>query len=111
MHLDQQNLSNYDIDTVPLPTSVMAVVSLVSGILGFILLPILASIVALITGYLARQETHAVPPRSSGDGMAVAGIVMGWIQIGLAGIGVCGLILSPFWMWLFGDQILRILGM
>jgi len=38
---------------------------------------------------MARQETRAVPPKASGDGMATAGIVMGWIQIGLAVIGVC----------------------
>jgi len=72
-----------------LPTSSMAIVSLISGILGFFMLPVLGSIVALITGYLARQETRAVPPRASGDGMATAGIIMGWIQIGLAILGIC----------------------
>ena len=39
-----------------LPNSTMAVVSLVSGILGLTLLPILGSIVALIVGYIAKQE-------------------------------------------------------
>ena len=66
-----------------LPTSTLAIVSLIAGILGFMGLPIIASIVALFTGYAARKETRAVPPRVSGDGMATAGIVMGWIQIGL----------------------------
>jgi hypothetical protein len=73
----------------PLPTSTMAVISLIAGILGFIALPIVASIVALITGYAARNETRAIPPTASGDGLATAGIVMGWIQVGLTVIGVC----------------------
>ena len=72
-----------------LPTSTMATVSLISGILGFFILPLLASIVALITGYMARQETRSVPPRASGDGLATAGIVMGWIQIALFALGIC----------------------
>ena len=79
-----QNL-NYSV----LPTSTLAIVSLVAGILGFIALPVIASIVAVWAGLAARKETRALPPRASGDGMATAGIVMGWIQIGLSVIGVC----------------------
>jgi len=87
--MNQQNLPNYGGYPTSLPTSTMATVSLIAGILGFFLFPLLGSIIALITGYMARQETRAVPPKASGDGMATAGIVMGWIQIGLAVIGVC----------------------
>jgi hypothetical protein len=72
-----------------LPTSGLATASLVTGILGFFLAPILLSIVALVTGYSARKETRAVPPTASGDGMATAGIIMGWIQLGLAVVGIC----------------------
>jgi hypothetical protein len=82
-----QNM-NYTI----LPTSTMATISLIAGILGFFALPVVASIVAIWTGYEARKETRSVPPRASGDGMATAGIIMGWIQIGLAVIGICCLI-------------------
>ena len=87
--MNQQNLPNYGGYPTSPPTSTMATVSLIAGILGFFILPLLGSIIALITGYMARQETRAVPPKASGDGMATAGIVMGWIQIGLAVIGVC----------------------
>ena len=72
-----------------LPTSTMAIVSMVAGIVGFFMLPVIASIIAIITGNLARQETRANPPTASGDGMATAGIIMGWIQIGMAVIGIC----------------------
>jgi hypothetical protein len=75
--------------TMPLPASTLAIVSLVAGILGFTVLPMVASIVALITGYMARGETRSVPPRASGDGMATAGIIMGYIQIVLGVIGIC----------------------
>ena len=72
-----------------LPSSTLAIVSLVSAILGFTFVPVIGGIVALVTGYLARQETRSLPPRASGDGMATAGIVMGWIQLGLLVVGFC----------------------
>lgn len=72
-----------------LPSSTMATVSLIAGVLGFTLFPVIASIVAIWAGYEARKETRSVPPKASGDGMATAGIVMGWIQIGLAVLSIC----------------------
>ncbi len=72
-----------------LPSSTLALVSLIAGILGFTFFPIIASIVAIWTGYEARKETRSVPPKASGDGMATAGIIMGWIQIGLAVVSIC----------------------
>jgi hypothetical protein len=86
--MNQQNCPqnmNYNV----LPASTLAIVSLVAGILGFVAMPIIASIIAIWTGYAARNETRSVPPKASGDGMATAGIVMGWIQIGLAVVGLC----------------------
>ncbi len=72
-----------------LPQSTLAIVSLIAGIGGFTFLPLIGGIVALLTGYAARKETRAVPPTASGDGMATAGIVMGWIQIGLTAVSLC----------------------
>ena len=67
----------------------LAVVSLVAALLGFTFVPLVGGIVAVVTGYLARNETRSIPPRASGDGMATAGIVMGWIQMALAVVGIC----------------------
>ena len=78
-----------DPNTNMLPSSTLATISMIAGILGFFFLPLIASVVAIWTGYEARKETRSVPPRASGDGMATAGIVMGWIQIGLAVVGIC----------------------
>ena len=86
--MNQSNLpqnNNYII----LPNSTLATISLIAGILGFMGFPIVASIAAIWTGYAARKETRSIPPRASGDGMATAGIVMGWIQIGLAVVAIC----------------------
>jgi hypothetical protein len=89
--MGQQNLpqtTDYNV----LPSSTLAIVSLISGILGFTFVPVLGAVVALITGYMARSETRSIPPKASGDGMATAGIVMGWIQVGLIVVGICCLV-------------------
>ena len=69
-----------------LPTSTMAIVSLISGILGFTLFPFIGSIIAIVTGMMARNETRSVPPAASGDGLATAGVIMGWVGVAL-GVG------------------------
>lgn len=84
-------MDNYpqNIDANVLPTSTLAIVSLVSAILGFTFVPVIGTIVAIITGYMARNETRSIPPRASGDGLATAGIIMGWVQVALFVIGIC----------------------
>lgn len=69
-------------------TSTLAVVSLVSGILGWTLLPLLGTIVAIITGHMARKEIRNAPDRLEGDGLAVGGLVLGWIAVGLWVLGL-----------------------
>ena len=86
--MNQQNYPQ-NMNYTVLPTSTLAIVSLIAGILGFMGLPIIASIVAILTGYAARKETRSAPPKAMGDGMATAGIIMGLIQIGLAVIAIC----------------------
>ena len=86
--MDQENYPQITNESA-LPTSTLAMVSLISGILGFTAVPLLGGIVALFTGYAARKETRAVPAKFSGDGLATAGIIMGWVQVALTVIGVC----------------------
>jgi hypothetical protein len=64
-------------------TSALAVVSLVCGILGWTIMPMLGSVVAVVTGHLARAEIRASQGRVEGDGLAVGGLVLGWVSIGL----------------------------
>jgi hypothetical protein len=87
------------------PTSPLAIVSAVAGVLGFSAMPVIGGIVALITGYLARKETKAVPPTASGDGLALAGIIMGWIQVGLAVVSIC--CFAAYFVFIFGAVALE----
>lgn len=66
-----------------------AVASLVLGIAGIIIAPIILSTLAIIFGVIARGETGR-DPSLAGEGMALAGVVLG--VIGLIG-GVVVLIL------------------
>jgi len=70
------------------PTSGLAIASLVLGIGGLTVLPLLGSIAAIILGYMARSDIRKRPGEVSGDGMALAGIIMGWISVGLAVLGI-----------------------
>jgi hypothetical protein len=65
-------------------TSVLAIVSLVSGLLGWTLLPFLGSLAAVVTGHMARSEIRRAPDRLEGDGLAIAGLVLGYLSIALA---------------------------
>lgn len=86
--MNEQNEPQYISNNV-LPTSTLAIVSMIAGILGFTLAPVVATVVALVTGYMARKETRSIPPTASGDGLATAGIIMGYVQIGLIVLSVC----------------------
>lgn len=61
-------------------TSTLAVVSLVAGILGWTLLPFLGSLVAIVTGHMARKEIRQ-NPALDGDSMAIIGLVLGWVVV------------------------------
>ena len=67
-------------------TSSMAIVSLVFGILAWFMLPFVGALVAVICGHLARGEIRRAPidQRMEGDGMAVAGLVLGYVQLTLS---------------------------
>lgn len=65
-------------------TSALAIVSLVFGLLGWSLLPLIGSVVAIVTGHMARSEIRRAPERFEGDGLAVAGLVLGYLAIGIS---------------------------
>jgi hypothetical protein len=79
------------------PTSVLAIVSIVSGLLGIVgsilVVPLVASIVAVITGHLARGEIRRSQGAMDGDGLAIAGLVTGYAMIALALLLVLAVVL------------------
>ncbi len=62
-------------------TNTLAIVSLVFGILGWSFLPLVGALVAIVTGHLARGEIRRAAERPQGDGMAVAGLVLGYLAL------------------------------
>jgi hypothetical protein len=88
------------------PSSVLAIVSLALGIVGFVgagltllvsiipilllicgTIPFLIGIGAVITGFLARSRANSMPESYSGAGLALGGIILGVLDI-LAPIGL-----------------------
>lgn len=70
--------------TTPKRESSLAIVSLVAGIIGWTIVPFIGSIVAVITGHLAKKEIRESGETMSGDGMALAGLILGYTMIGMA---------------------------
>ena len=78
--------------TVP-PTSTLAIISLVSGILTWFLVPIIGAIVAIITGHKAKKEIRESDEQLTGDGLATAGLVLGYLQIVFVAVPVCVIVI------------------
>jgi len=71
-------------------TSTAAVISLVASILGIIgFLPLIGSIVGVIAGSSAKSDIRNRPGQVTGEGLAQAGVIIGWIGLALWGLGIC----------------------
>ena len=64
----------------PTRTSGLAIASLVLGIVGLVLLPLIASVAAIFVGRKARNDL-ARDPTLAGEGLAKAGVILGWIGV------------------------------
>jgi len=76
-------------------TSSTAIASLVCGILGWSVLPLVGSIMAVILGHMAKGEIEKSAGTLGGDGLATVGLVLGYASIALAIVGtVVGIVLT-----------------
>ncbi len=83
-------------DAVATETNSLAIVSLIFGILGWSLLPGIGGLVAIVTGHLARGEIRRSKERpQGGDGMAVAGLILGYLALATA-VVFLGVLLAFF---------------
>jgi hypothetical protein len=86
-------------------TSSLAIVSLVFGISTWFVLPFVGAIVAVVCGHMARSEIRRAPAGTlEGEGMAIAGMVLGYVHLALMCllvlIGVVLMLLGfSFWHW------------
>lgn len=72
---------------VPPQTSGKAIASMVTGLVGLLTICcgffVVTSIVALVLGFLARRDIRASDGRLKGDGMALTGIITGFVGIAM----------------------------
>ena len=76
-------------------TSAHAIWSLVLGILSFLCLGFITGIPAVICGHVARSKIRKSSETLTGGGMALAGLILGYVGIVVTTIGVLAAIAVP----------------
>jgi hypothetical protein len=74
-------------------TSTAAVVSLVTGIASWVVLPVIGAIVAIVAGHIARGDIRNARGALDGDGLAVAGLVLGYVHLAFMAAAVMVVVL------------------
>ena len=90
---DQSTQSPFSTTSVPVQASSLAIVSLVSGIACWFVLPLLGAIIAVITGHMAKKEIRESAGRLSGVEMANAGLFLGYAHLAISLIAACCVVL------------------
>ncbi|MBY6203384.1 DUF4190 domain-containing protein [Halomonas denitrificans] len=75
-------------------THPLALLSLICGVLAWVAFPILGSLVAIVAGHAALGQIRRSAAQPSGTNLARAGLILGWLQIGLI------VIVAAFWIGL-----------
>jgi hypothetical protein len=70
--------------TQPAPTSGLAIAALVTGL--FFWFCAIPGIVAIVLGHIALEQIDDSGGVKRGKGMAIAGIVLGWVGVGIVGV-------------------------
>ncbi len=70
-------------------TSAWSIISLISGIANFIGFPFWGAVAALVTGYAAKAEIQKSNGRVGGERLAKAGLILGWVGLGLGFLVIC----------------------
>jgi hypothetical protein len=76
-------------------TSSFAIASLVCSLASWFVIPFVGAIAAVVLGHVARHEISHSYGQKSGSGLAIAGLVIGYIQLALALLG------GLFLLWIF----------
>ena len=68
-----------------------AIASLVLGILGFVVFPVVPSVLAIWLGVTAKRRIQ-VDPGLGGEGMATAGIILGVVELVLVALAIVAML-------------------
>jgi hypothetical protein len=79
----------------PAPNSTLSLTSLIMGILGWSVIPVVGAIIAVITGHMAKKEIKQSNGALGGDGMATAGLLLGYSNLALGLCACLALIIFP----------------
>jgi len=82
------------------------------GILGWTLIPIVGAIIAVITGHMAKKDIRHSDGLLGGDGIATAGLILGYSNLALGLCACLALLLFPALLagvWTFGNKIFNVI--
>lgn len=82
-------------------TNTLAVISLVFGLLAWFGMPVIGAVVAVVTGHVALGEIRRAPDSYEGRGMAVVGVVLGWLNLALT-----AMVIAAFFLFFGGLALL-----
>ncbi len=74
-------------------TNTMAIISLVAGLASWFFIPTIGAIVAVITGHIARGQIKNSYGVEGGDGLAIAGLILGYLNLVMSCMGILIVIL------------------
>jgi len=80
----------------PAPSG-MAIASMILGIIGVVGAAILTSVPAIICGHIARRQIRDGEGRVGGEGMALAGLILGYVVTVLSVLAI-GFVIVMMWV-------------
>ena len=69
--------------------STLALLSMIFGIAAYVILQFLGSIAAVILGHMGKSEIKKSAGMLKGSGMATAGLILGYVQLGIFVLSIC----------------------
>jgi hypothetical protein len=76
-------------------TSTTAIISLIAGIAGWVGVLGIGPLIAIICGHIAKSEINKSNGMVTGNGLATAGLILGYVNLALTLIGLCLVIVLP----------------
>jgi len=106
--------SAYPLQAYPLPaasppaqTNIVALISLIFGILGWVGLPLFGAIIAVIAGHYARRTSHNRQHPAGGDQQAMIGLILGYAHLALLLALAVAYVLAHSMSFMYGGALFK----